>query len=386
MDQILETSFKRVTDRGEHELEADDRPNKSSEINNDSLYLTKYMKRHAVPQTLNEFTEEHSEELRDQVYDILVEKKIPCQHFITESTIDSRLGKIFSNVLMAAYVPTLKRKGISYKLYTQRFTNSIPFHSLSVKVPEYDNFNSMLMQWLGKFNLDVVQGSTRIIRSGLLIGFRFHQDLTTGQMEGHHIFLLAEKKKDKNTVIYIVDNIDDVYYSKHCSHFNIHDLIKTTLSASDFPNVLTLKNNLPTIDETCYTCVASARRAAIYAAIMKDFAKTSTWNESYEPQLFRYHYNHYLFQMNKMLKWFDRTKEFWNPPYWTLWASEDFFPYNQTTYRSDDIIVELTQDIAYIRVFKEGNFVKLWFNQEGSPAFVENKESSGCRTCGMFTF
>ncbi len=182
----------------------------------------------------------------------------------------------------------------------------------------------MLEEWLCKFNWDIAKSSTKIICSGLLIGFRYHVHLTTEDLAGHQIFLLAERKQD-NTVIYIVDNLYDTDYPKLCSNFNIHDLIKTTLRANDYPNVLSLENNLPMKPETLYTCASCARRAAIYAAIIKDFAKMSTWNESYEPPLFQYHYNHYLSQMNKMFKWFDRTKEFWHPPYWTLWTSREFF-------------------------------------------------------------
>ncbi len=75
-----------------------------------------------------------------------------------------------------------------------------------------------------------------------------------------------------------------------------------------------------------------------------------------------------------------------HPPYWTLWTSREFFPYTEKTCKRDDLIVQLTTDIAYVEVLKEGKFVKLWFCQEGSPAFVENKESGGCRTSGIFKF
>ena len=385
MDQILETPSRRETHKREHDFEGDVQPKKSSEVNNDSVYLTEYMNKHAMPQTLNEFTEEHSEEHRFQVYETLSKNNIKFQYPHTESNLEHMLGRIFSDVLMAAYIPTLKRDGISYKLYSPRFINNLPFYSMDDELPAFKTFKTILNEWTYKFELDITTCSTTIIRSGLLIGFQFHEDLTTGEEAGHEIFLLAERNKD-STVIYIVDNLNDRYYQTNCSQFNIHDFIKSTLRDYRYTAVLSLVNKLPMQPETLYTCASCARRAAIYAAIIKDFAKMSTWNEKYESELFQYHYNHYLSQMNKMFKWFDRTKEFWHPPYWTFWASDNFFAYNKDTYHRHDLIVELTRDIAYVEVLKEGKFVKLWFNSEGSPAFVESKESGGCRTSGIFKF
>ena len=71
MDQVLETPSQNEKHKREHDLEDDDKPNKCLEKNHDSAYLTEYMKKHAMPLTLNEFTEEHSEEHRFQVYNTL---------------------------------------------------------------------------------------------------------------------------------------------------------------------------------------------------------------------------------------------------------------------------------------------------------------------------
>ena len=136
MDQVLETPSRRETHKREHDLEDDDKPNKSSEVNNDSVYLTEYMNKHAMPQTLNEFAEEHSEEHRFQVYNTLLKNNIRFQEVYLDSTLENRVGRIFSDVLMAAYIPTLKRDGISYKLYScLLYTSPSPRDGLLSRMP-----------------------------------------------------------------------------------------------------------------------------------------------------------------------------------------------------------------------------------------------------------
>jgi len=378
-DEVSGSLAKEVPKRA-HDFQDGDRPAQSLQVNEDSRYLTEYMKRYPVPRHLNQFSEQNFICDRRAVYDLLRKQDKPYQAIYLRPSLSNTIGRIFSNVLLAAYIPTLKRDGISYNLYVPRFLNAIPMCLFEGASPDYDTFRSVLRQWIFKFEAFVSTCSTEIVRSGILIGFGLDKDLKLTAVDGHEIFILAEKKEDR-TVIYIVDNLSYNTY-KNKKPINIHDFIKTVFS--DYPSILSIHNQIPTKSEIKYSCMSCARRAAIYAAIVKNFANTRLWNETHEPDLFQFHYRHYIFNMNKMFRWFDRTHQFWKPPYWTLWSAEDYFDYNEENSKRSDLIVELTPDLAYVNILKEGKKVKLWFHEGEYPAFVENKERGGCKTSGNF--
>jgi len=384
MDQVFPTeqvsgSHTRETPKRDHDFPDGDRPPQSLQVNEDSLYLNEYIKKIPMPRLLKVFRERiGNPERKKAVYDLLRAQKKPFQAVYIQPTLNNPIGKIFSNVLLAAYIPTLKRDGISYSLYVPRFLDGIPMYTFEGASPDYDTFRTVLRQWIIKFEAFV--SSTEIVRSGLLISLKLDLDLKLSDVEGHQLFLSAEKKGD-NKVIYIVDNISYSHYTKQ-KPINVHDFIKTVFS--DYPSVFSIHNESPVQNEVSYTCMSCARRAAIYAAIVKQFANSGIRNEAHEPDLCEYHYRHYLYNMHKMFRWFDSTEEFWGPPYWTLWSAEDYFGYNEKNSKRSDWIVELTSDLAYVNILKEGKMVKLWFHDAESPAFVENKERGGCITSGYF--
>lgn len=365
-----------------HDSEIDVEPlTRKSERNSDSLFLMKYMKKYSVPLSLNKFDDWKLPEDREAVYKKLDKEKIPYLGKFLKTKLTDGLGQMFSNVLMSAYIPELKRDDISYNLYVPKFLNGLPMYRNRSGHSAHDTIKCMLEEWIDKFDDFRKSCTTSIVRSGFLLAIEIYQDLTDDEIVGHEILVLAETKNER-TIIYIVDNIECDYYKRNTSQSNIHDFIKATLFLEE--RVLSFLNVLPEIEENDYTCMSCARRAAIYAAIMKDFENTTIWNEHHEPDLFQFHYNHYLHHMNKMLRWFDRTNEFWGEPYWTLWPADGYISYNQDNSQLPNLILKLESTLAYVIVRKKEQDVKMWFNEYIYPAFVLNKDKGGCRTSFLF--
>jgi len=381
------TSKKRQSDQPlEESIVADSRH--AAELR-DSLYLSdQYLRQLPMPEFIRPLALTRTQKERLDYYNLMKQRGLPMNQHHTNLTLISRVGVIFSNVLLSAYIQKLRRPNISFSLYTQCFNGPIPLYQTGCQHPAYLCLKLMIFTWFLASKI-FKKGGTTIHRTGLLVDFTgYKTENGDSRLFGHEILIIVERSTD-GVICYVVDNLSTQFYRLYAKESNIFNLVRDIIHEFDKKIIVyEIVSGLPMVDDFKYTCISCARRAAIYAAILENYLNLKTWNEEREQTLFQFHLRHYITQMHKMLEWYDYTPEFWdlNGPCWTLWPSRHYVPFNPENFSDTQRIVELKPEHAYIRV-KQGDATelkKLWYCSNGPTPFSEDRASSGCITSNHF--
>jgi hypothetical protein len=225
-----------------------------------------------------------------------------------------------------------------------------------------------------------------ITRTGLLI--HFAENFTEQQEAGHEILLLATRNPNNTVYFNIVDNLDRSDYSDHVqnkSALNIcENFIRSALpAASSTQHSITLvKNDVPHVPEKKYTCMSSARRAAIYAAIILDIMNTDVWLERDDSVIFNQHLQLYTYHISRMIDWFYSDDAFWftDPPF-IIAPAECFHSNDIGDFDLDqNMIVNLNPHVAYVIVYdmsnrrEEEQAKRYYFRSQGPTPFVQEED------------
>jgi len=325
--------------------------------------------------------------IKSGVYSHMVQYPIHCK---------TAEGSIFSNILMGCLVDAIKNEHIHYSLFTptyiqpMNFTNKRksddmppnPHVDVNMKV-----FKKTIEAWIARSGIREafdLGSNVRVIRSGFLFQFNeYYQNKTEG---GHAIFLCATKTRDDAIHFHIVDNLDPNYYYEHAhggkSIIDVcHDYI-TEIGHSKF-SVHFVRNQLPSCVPPAYSCMSSARRAAMYAAIVEDFGHVDSWYEVANSALYNHNMNLYMHHMNRMLNWFFEEENFWKAEGpWGLLHPHPFYITRSGTFMGDVLVARLTPFMAYVMVVKSKGVNELYFFRgDGDVAFVP----SDCERKGTCT-
>lgn len=382
----------RMTKRPIEEEDSTSRPANTwlQERNSDVDYLENvYTKMFGSPRRFHKIRPRRTEDERNKYLSEMESLGIRCDFHSLEYKINNARGTVFSNILLSSYLKELtgsmKRANldISFSLYTPCLIEMLPL--FKTKPDGHDYLFRMLKQWIFQCGI-LNNGTSEITRSGFLLSFLGIE--SNKENEGHEMLVIAEKLRGSDQITcFCVDNLDSEEYDEGPEEFNISHWIRKGLGALNNENIVVYDyhNKLPGMLQHDYSCMASARRAVIYAAILKNFTDSAIWDEGNNWELFNYHFKNYMKQMHRMLQWFEDRKEFWNEKHWTLWPSDEFVRYKKIRSKGDNLLVQLRPEIAYVNIKKgDDEVVKMWYCGKGTEVFVEGREAGSCITQSEF--
>ncbi len=313
--------------------------------------------------------------------------------------VDSHVGIIMSNILMAALIQEIKRTDdtINFTLYTQSHINYYMLCNKSNK-PQFQKnpyleaniqaFEQTIHEWIQKSNICTLSSPKPITRTAILLHFAENFIDNPEEASGHEILLLATRFHNNNRIHFqIIDNLDRDYYYDTPPTPSVIELCQNFIQSA-FPSsssilelsIECIKNDLPYLTDKDYTCMSLARRAAIYAAITKNISDMSTI-EQYPSTIFEQNFQLYNHHMQRMIHWYYSDDTFWQtqspivitPPECFIAHDVQFFDPTQK-----NMVVELTPEIAYIIVYdmsKPPNhpdrIKKMFFTPYGNGPFAQ---------------